>query len=181
MILTGTEIKNNVDAGRIIIDPFNKGCITTNSYDLHLGNELIYYTEAVLDTRKPANYEKLLIPENGMVLQQGSFHLGATIETIGSDHFVPILHNRSSTARRGLFVHITADLIDIGYLGNFTLQLYATLPIKIYPGMRIAQVSFWVPAGDIILYTGKYMGSKGPRTSDIYKDEVDGNDTVSKT
>jgi dCTP deaminase len=176
MILTGAEIQKNVDASKITIDPFRASNVTTNSYDLHLGNELIFYTDPVLDTKKPANFEKIIIPENGKLLPQGSFHLGATKETVGSDHFVPILHNRSSIARKGLFVHITADLIDIGYVGNFTLQLYATLPIKIYPGMCIAQVTFWVPIGDIVLYNGKYMRSVGPRPSDIYKDPMNDED-----
>jgi dCTP deaminase len=70
----------------------------------------------------------------------------------------------------GLFVHCTADLIDIGSFGNVTFQLYSTLPIKVYPGMLIGQVTFWVPSGDINLYSGKYQGSEGPQASKSYID-----------
>lgn len=99
-----------------------------------------------------------------------SFHLGASIEKVGSDYFVPMLHAKSGTARKGLFVHVTADLIDIGSFGKLTLQLYATLPVKVYPNMLIGQVTFWKPQGDIELYKGKYQGSDKPRISEIYKD-----------
>ncbi len=70
----------------------------------------------------------------------------------------------------GLFVHVTADLIDIGSFGVSTLQLYATLPVKIYPGMLIAQVSFWQPKGKITLYKGKYQNSIGPVISLCHRD-----------
>jgi len=96
--------------------------------------------------------------------------LGHSSEIIGSKKFVPIIHAKSSIARLGLFVHVTADLIDIGSIGNITFQLYATLPIKIYPNMLIGQVSFWVPKGKINLYKGKYKNSVGPKASEIHKD-----------
>lgn len=92
------------------------------------------------------------------------------IEKVGSDHFVPMLHAKSGTTRKELFVHVTADLIDIGSFGKLTLQLYATLPVKIYPNMLIGQVTFWKPEGKIELYKGKYQGSNKPRISEIYKD-----------
>jgi dCTP deaminase len=61
-------------------------------------------------------------------------------------------------------------LIDIGSHGVTTFQLYATLPVRLYRGMLIAQVSFWVPDGEIKLYKGKYQGSEGPKPSLTYKD-----------
>lgn len=81
-----------------------------------------------------------------------------------------MIHAKSGIARLGLFVHITADLIDIGSIGNTTFQLYATKNIRIYSGMLIGQVSFWVPKGKIILYEGKYQNSIGPKASQIHKD-----------
>lgn len=170
MILTGLEIYNQVKKGIIKITPFCKEQITTNSYDLRLGNKLLRYKSDILDPKIKQEYEILTIPEDGFILPQGSFHLGNTFEKVGSNHFVPILHAKSGTARKGLFVHVTADLIDIGSYGNLTLQLYATLPVKIYPGMTIAQVTFWQPIGNIKLYNGKYQGSDGPRASEIYRD-----------
>lgn len=170
MILTGKKIHEEVQVGHITLDPFVPGRLTTNSYDLTLGPTLIRYTGDILDPRCENPYETITIPEEGYDLPAGSFHLGASIERIGSDRFVPIIHARSGIARLGLFVHITADLIDIGSKGVVTFQLFATLPIRLYSGMQLAQVTFWQPKGEVILYQGKYQGSTGPRTSESYRD-----------
>ena len=155
---------------KIIIEPFIDSRITTNSYDLALGNKVIRYKTDIIDPRSATPYEEITIPKEGMVLNRGDFVLGHSAEKIGSDCFVPIIHGKSGTARMGLFVHVTADLIDIGSHGVTTFQLYATLPVRIYTGMLIAQVSFWKPYGDIKLYKGKYQGSTGPRPSLTYRD-----------
>lgn len=170
MILTGLSIKEEFNNRRINIHPFNPEHITTNSYDLTLGNEFLRYTGRVLDPKKENPYEVFQVGKEGLLLNQGEFLLGHSEEIIGSDHFVPIIHAKSSTARLGLFVHVTADLIDIGSHGNVTFQLYSTLPVRIYPGMKIGQVSFWKPKGEIELYNGKYQGSKGPRASQVHRD-----------
>lgn len=168
MILTGNEIKKQVIKQKIKISPYNPEHATTNSYDLTLSDTLILYTTEVIDPKIEPTYKVITIPKEGYVMQQGEFLLGATVEKIGSDHFVPLIHAKSGTARMGLFVHVTADLIDIGSYGNSTLQLYATLPVKIYAGMKIAQVSFWKPLGEIVTYTGKYQHSDGPQPSKIW-------------
>jgi dCTP deaminase len=170
MILTGEKIKEEVASGKIEISPFSTDRVTTNSYDLALGETIIRYTSEVIDPREKPEYEELSIPEDGFVLQAGDFVLGHSVERIGSDHYVPLIHGKSGTARMGLFVHVTADLIDIGSHGVSTLQLYATLPVKLYKGMLIAQISFWVPFGDIVLYKGKYQNSIKPQPSMTYKD-----------
>jgi len=170
MILTGNEIRRQVKKGNIVIEPFDEKKITTNSYDLTLGDKYIVYKEKILDPAKPSRYFIKKIPKKGLKLKAGSFILGHSKEIIGSKKFVPIIHAKSSIARMGLFIHITADLIDIGSIGNVTFQLYATLPIKIYPEMQIGQASFWVPKGKIQLYEGKYQGSRGPRASEGYRD-----------
>ena len=110
------------------------------------------------------------IPPEGFVLHPDRIYLGHTEETMGSDYYVPIIRARSSTARIGLFVHITADLIDIGSYNQWTLQLHAIQPVRVYPSMLIGQVTFWCVKGEITLYSGKYQGSKGPMESEIYKD-----------
>ena len=170
MILTGTSIKEEFNRKRINIKPFDPNNVTTNSYDLTLGKNFLRYTGRVLDPRQENPHEIFEVGEDGILLNQGGFILGHSAEEIGSDHFVPTIHAKSSTARLGLFVHVTADLIDIGSHGNVTFQLYSTLPVKIYPGMSIGQVSFWKPKGEILLYDGKYQGSRGPRASEVYKD-----------
>ena len=172
MILTGKEILRQTRSGRVIIDPFNTDCLNPNSYDVALGLELLRYTSPVLDPRVANPVERLVIPPEGLLLRGGSFYLGGTVERIGSDNYVPMLHAKSGIARLGMFVHVTADLIDIGSVGNLTLQLHPVLDLKVYAGMRVAQVSFWVPNGPIDLYEGKYQGSAGPQRSQSYMDEV---------
>jgi dCTP deaminase len=170
MILTGPRIIEEIRTGGITISPFHTRYINPNSYDFRLGDTLLVYKNNVLDTRLPNETLTLPIPKEGIVLQPDKIYLGHSMETIGSKVFVPILRGKSSTGRLGLFVHITADLIDIGSIGQFTLMLHAVQALKIYPGMRIGQVTFWKPAGDITLYNGKYQGSRGPQASQAHKD-----------
>lgn len=170
MILTGEEIKKQINKGNITIKPFNQKNITTNSYDLTLGEEYLVYTGRILDPAKENKYKIKKISQSGLLLKKGDFILGHSKEIIGSKKFVPLIHAKSGIARLGLFVHITADLIDIGSIGNTTFQLYATKNIKIYPNMLMGQVSFWVPKGKIILYNGKYQNSIGPKASQVYRD-----------
>ncbi|WP_030491259.1 dCTP deaminase [Micromonospora chokoriensis] len=172
MILTGTEIGSQWESGAIRISDFDPSRITTNSYDLLLGRRIIRYTGEILDPRVNNEYEMVEIPDDGLTLQSGDFVLGETHEMIGSDHNVPLIHAKSGTARLGLFVHVTADLIDIGSYGRSTLQLFATLPVRIYHLMPIAQVTFWKPVGEITLYSGKYAGSTGPMPSLSYRDSA---------
>lgn len=170
MILTGLEIKRCVEDASIHIKPFQDDHITTNTYDLTLGETLIRYKDEILDPKKFNDYEKIEIPDTGFDMSKGEFLLGSSAESIGSNSYVPLIHARSSIARLGLFVHVTADLFDIGSIGQTTFQLYATRNIRLYKGMKIGQVSFWVPKGEIITYTGKYQGSIGPQPSQVYKD-----------
>jgi len=170
MILTGEEIKKRYREGKIVINPFIEMNITTNSYDLILGDKYLVYTTKILDPAKNNPYEIRKIPEDGLVLKKGDFALSYSKEIVGSNYYVPIIHAKSSIARLGLFIHVTADLIDIGSIGNITFQLFATMPVRIYSGMLIAQVSFWVPEGKITLYDGKYKGSSGVRPSEAYQD-----------
>ncbi len=170
MILTGNKIFEEVQSGKIDINPFTLDRVTTNSYDLILGKTIVRYLTEVIDPRLETPYQEIIIPDEGFLLNKGDFVLGHSEEVIGSDYYVPIIHGKSGTARMGLFVHVTADLIDIGSHGVTTFQLYATLPVRIFAGMSIAQVSFWKPYGDIELYNGKYQGSKGPRPSMTHKD-----------
>lgn len=170
MILTGKKIIEEIRNNRIEISPFDKKRVTTNSYDLSLGDTIIRYKAGVIDPKRKTPYEEIKILADGLVLDAGEFVLGHSNERIGSDFYVPMIHGKSGTARMGLFVHVTADLIDIGSHGVTTFQLYATLPVRLCSGILIAQVSFWVPFGDIVLYKGKYQNSTGPRPSMTYKD-----------
>jgi dCTP deaminase len=170
MILTGPRIQDEVAKGKISIDPFDEGLVNPNSYDFRLGDLIKVYKNRVLDTHKANETLTIQIPETGLVLNPDKLYLGYTFETIGSDYYVPIIRGKSSTGRIGLFVHITADLVDIGFCGKLTLMLHAVQPVRVYPRMRIGQVTFWKVLGDIILYNGKYQGSNGPAESQVYRD-----------
>lgn len=170
MILTGPEIIREWKSKKIDIRPFNLNQVNPNSYDFRLGATLKTYTNYVLDPRVPNPTVETIIPEEGLVLMPGRIYLGHTHEIMGSDFYVPIIRGKSSTARLGLFVHVTADLIDIGSHNQWTLQMNPVQPIRLYPHMRIGQVTFWKVKGRIVLYAGKYQGSLGPTESRIHLD-----------
>jgi len=172
MILTGPAISEEYRRGRIWIEPFDIQHVQPNSYDFTLGSSLLVYTETVLDSARANPFELIEMNGDGFLLQPDRIYLGHTVEVMGSDTFVPIIRGRSSTARLGLFVHVTADLIDLGSRNQWTLQLHAVQPLRIYPGMRIGQVTFWAVRGDRKFYEGKYQGSEGPCASKAYMDHA---------
>lgn len=170
MILTGTEIERERKNGRITIEPFTPEQVNPNSYNFRLGKTLRVYQDMPLDARHTNEFEEIEIPDDGYVLEPGRLYLAHTIERLGSEHYAPTFAARSSVARLGLFINLSASLGDIGYTGQWTLQLYSMNRVRVYPGINIGQMMWWRPQGDIILYDGKYQGSVGPRSSDIHVD-----------
>ena len=170
MILTGAKIKEQVQNKKIVIDPFVEDQINPNSYNFRLGHSLRVYENKTIDPKVENQTRMIEIPSEGIVLEPDILYLGHTQEVMGSTAYVPIIRGRSSIGRIGLFVHITADLIDIGSINQWTLQLHCVQPVRIYPGMLIGQVTFWKVEGEIVLYNGKYQGSRGPMASLIHKD-----------
>ncbi len=170
MILTGSEIKRQVERGRIHISPFLEENINPNSYNFRLGNTLKVYTARVLDPAVPLELKEISIPPEGYVLQPHQLYLGHTLEEMGSDFFVPTMEARSSVGRLGLYIYLNSGLGDIGFKRQWTLELQAIHPLKVYPGMKVGQMLFWVPQGKIILYDGKYKNSRGPEASQIWRD-----------
>jgi dCTP deaminase len=173
MILTGSQIWQCVREGSIQIEPFNENQLSPNSYDVRLGDQVIVYSHPYLDTKCNNPYEIISVPLAGFVLERGHYYVGHIAEVVGSDSFVPMLHAKLGIAKLGLFVHVTANLIDIGNHCNFSLHLAPKRDIRVFPGMRIAQVSFWCVQGNINLYQGKYKGARGPAASQSYKHFVD--------
>ena len=170
MILSGSKIKEMVEENKIIIEPFNVKQVNPNSYNFRLGNTLRIYKDKVIDPKKDNPTSIIEIPSSGYVMEPSVLYLGHTEEVMGSNHFVPIIRGRSSIGRLGIFVHITADLIDIGSINQWTLQMHCVQPVRIYPGILIGQVTFWKVAGEIVLYNGKYQGSLGPIASQMHQD-----------
>lgn len=170
MILSGCSIIEKVKSGEIVIDPFDEKSIGPNSYDFHLGDRCKVYEERVLDSAQKNSTIDLAFNDNGLMLNPDRVYLINTLEIIGSNQFVPIIRGRSSVGRLGLFVNITADLIDVGYINNLTLQLHCVQPVNVYPGMPIGQVTFWEIEGNIRLYKGKYNNTESPMASLSYFD-----------
>jgi dCTP deaminase len=156
MILTGKAITAAVHHGEITITPFDEAQVNPNSYNYRLGRILKMPAVTVADARRESPCEQVAIPTDGYVLQPGTVYLGATVEKIGSRHFVPSLIGRSSLGRLGLFLQISADLGQLGACHCWTLEIVAVQPLKVYAGMRIGQVSFWAPEGHRQPYQGFY-------------------------
>ncbi|MFM2428234.1 MAG: hypothetical protein RL012_118 [Bacteroidota bacterium] len=170
MILTGQEIEQEVRNQRIKIAPFDSSLLNPNSYNFRLGDSIKIYTTNCLDMQAYNKCETIQIDQaRGICLQPNQLYLGHTYEEMGSDFYVPLIGGRSSTGRLGLFVHITAPLGDIGYHGCWTLQLKATVPLRIYARQTIGQIIFVVPQGEIKLYKGKYGNTKKPQEYRLLK------------
>ena len=145
MILTGNEIKLQREAGNIIISDWDETRLGPNSYNLRLSPELVAYKEAVLDPKQDNRTGRLVIPEEGLVLHPGRLYLAKTVEYTETHNLVPMLVGRSSIGRLGIFVHVTAGFGDVGFSGNWTLELTCVQPVRVYP--RAA--GMWWPAGSI--------------------------------
>lgn len=153
MILTGPEIDREYRADRIHLSPYSSRQLNPNSYNYRLGSELKVYTG--FDGRS-ATFESVEIPPDGYVLQPGQMYLGHTAERIGSTHYAMSLIGRSSIGRLGLFVQLSADLGHTTSLHCWTLELFACLPVRVYPRMKIGQVSFWSNKGEVVARPGRY-------------------------
>lgn len=170
MILTGLEIKKQVKLNKIHIVPFNEKDLNPNSYNFRLGDTLKVYTCKILDSAKPNKFKTIKIPKKGFILKPNQLYLGHTMEEMGSDFFAPTMQARSSIGRLGLYIYLNSGLGDIGFKRQWTLELHAIHPLKIYHGMKVGQMLFWKPKGEILLYNGKYKSSVGPETSQIWRD-----------
>jgi dCTP deaminase len=165
MILTGSEIHSEVSRKRIIIDPFNEAHLNPNSYNYHLGKHLKIGPQEIIDSREATHWDEVEIPPDGFVLEPARVYLGHTLERIGSKSFVTSLIGRSSVGRLGLFLQLFADLGQIGAVHNWTLEMVVVQPLRVYSGMTIGQISFWVPIGDKVLYGGDYAKTSLPLES----------------
>lgn len=170
MILSGKEIEARIDQD-IIIDPFDNSRLNPNSYNLSLHDELIVYNDTLLDMKKDNPYQKIMIPEDGLVLESNRLYLGRTVEFTETKNLVPMLEGRSSVGRLGLFIHVTAGFGDVGFKGYWTLEIFCVQPIRIYSGVEICQIYYHLLEGDYESYTsGKYQNNHGIQTSQLFKD-----------
>lgn len=185
MILSDRSIRELIASGRLIVEPFDQRSIQPASIDLHLDRKFLVFRNTrkpFLDVREPVDdvMELIEIPEGDPILvHPKEFVLGSTVERVEiPGDLVARLEGRSSLGRLGIVVHSTAGFIDPGFVGHVTLEIsnLANLPIALYPGMRIAQLSFirmTTPADAPYGARGlrsKYQGQAEPTPSRLHLD-----------
>ena len=174
MILTGTEITNQVRCGFITISPFNLENVGPNSYNVTLNDHIYTYKSKYLDMKvEPKLSDPIVIPESGFELEPNTLYLGRTNEYTFTDRFIPMMEGRSSVGRLGVFVHVTAGFGDLGFKGYWTMEMMCIHPIVIYPNSAIAQLYFHQYYGAYNrqeLYWGKYQNNNGVQGSKMFED-----------
>ncbi|MCB9251842.1 MAG: dCTP deaminase [Flavobacteriales bacterium] len=160
MILSDKKILDEIDAGNILIEPFRKECLGTNSYDVHLGKYLACYKDRILDAKAHNKIEMFEIPNDGYVLVPGTLYLGVTEEYTETHKHIPFLEGKSSTGRLGIDIHATAGKGDVGFCNTWTLEISCAQPVRIYRGMPIGQLIYFVVEGDIDKFYNKKSDAK---------------------
>jgi dCTP deaminase len=152
MILTDVKILESIERGEIVIEPFDRINLGTNSYDVHLGKHLGVYRDRELDARRHNEIDVFEIGEEGFVLQPGTLYLGVTVEYTETHHAVPFLEGKSSVGRLGIDIHATAGKGDVGFCNTWTLEISCVQPVRVYAGMPIGQLIYFRVDGDIAHY-----------------------------
>ncbi|HZH67602.1 MAG TPA: dCTP deaminase [Chitinophagales bacterium] len=160
MILTDRSILSEMEAGRIVIEPFNIHKLGTNSYDVHLSKHLAVYSNETLDAKQHNPVRHFEIPEEGFVLQPGVLYLGSTLEYTESHAHVPFLEGKSSIGRLGIDIHATAGKGDVGFCNHWTLEISCIMPVRIYAGMPVGQLIYFMVEGDIKNFYNKKDSAK---------------------
>ncbi|MEW6059191.1 MAG: dCTP deaminase [Actinomycetota bacterium] len=185
MILSDQTIREEIAAGRIVIDPFDERCVQPSSVDLHVDSQFRVFANSrypYIDVRRemPDLTELVEVPAGEpFILHPGEFVLGSTVERVAiPNDMVARLEGKSSLGRLGLLIHSTAGYVDPGWDGYLTLELsnVANLPITIYPGMKIGQISFFRLTTSAERPYGskgtrsKYQGQRGPTASRFFEE-----------
>lgn len=160
MILTDKEILIEIEKGNIVVEPFDRNCLGTNSYDVHLGKYLAEYKDEILDAKKHNEIEHFEIPEEGFILEPGHLYLGVTKEYTETHAHVPFLEGKSSVGRLGIDIHATAGKGDVGFCNTWTLEISVSVPVRVYGGMPIGQLIYFMVSGEIENYYNKKGSAK---------------------
>jgi dCTP deaminase len=189
MVLSDHDIKKRLAEGRIVVDPLGDNCIQPASIDVHLDRQILVFRNSrrpYIDVRQDMSDLTEMVEIVGdapFILHPSEFVLGSTVENIElPGDLVARLEGKSSLGRIGLLIHSTAGYVDPGWKGHLTLELsnVASLPITLYYGMKIGQLSFLqlsTPADNPYGSPGlgsKYQGQTQPTASRVYQDFVNG-------
>jgi dCTP deaminase len=183
MLLSDRDIKAQIEAGRIGLDPLEMGLLQPSSMDVRLDRFFRLFDNhkyPYIDPREQQDELTRLVevePNEAFILHPGEFVLGSTFEFVTLPNDIAArLEGKSSLGRLGLLTHSTAGFVDPGFQGHVTLELsnVATLPIKLWPGMKIGQLCFFQlsspsdnPYGSQA-YGSRYQGQRGPTASRSY-------------
>ena len=183
MLLSDRDIKAEIDTERVRLEPYDPGMIQPSSIDVRLDKFFRLFDNHKYPVIDPSLDQPELTrlvevsSDDGFVLHPGEFVLGSTLETVTlPDDLAARVEGKSSLGRLGLMTHATAGFIDPGFSGHLTLELsnVATLPIILWPGMKIGQLCFFRlsspaenPYGSA-KYGSHYQGQRGPTASRSY-------------
>ena len=180
MLLSDGDIKSEIKSGRVVLDPWDEGMVQPSSIDVRLDRFFRVFENHRYPHIDPAEDQpdltRLIEPkaDDPFILHPGEFVLASTYEAVTlPDDIAARLEGKSSLGRLGLLTHSTAGFIDPGFTGHVTLELsnVATLPIKLWPGMKIGQLCFFrlsspsqYPYGSAV-HGSRYQGQRGPTAS----------------
>ena len=180
MLLSDSDIRSYVASGRVRLKPWDPEMVQPSSVDIHLDRFFRLFDNHKYPVVDPAADQPELTrlikvsADGEFVLHPGEFVLGATYERVTlADDVAARLEGKSSLGRLGLLTHSTAGFIDPGFSGHVTLELSntATLPIKLYPGMKVGQLCFFQLSSPAERPYGagatgsRYQGQRGPTAS----------------
>ena len=165
MILTDLAILRAMDEGDILVEPYNRNCLGTNSYDVHLSKYLACYIDDIIDAKRHNQVEHFEIADDGIVLNPGKTYLGSTLEYTETRSFVPFLEGKSSVGRLGIDIHATAGKGDVGFCNHWTLEISVSQPVRVYAGMPIGQLIYFKLEGEVeVDYQSKSSAKYNQRT-----------------
>ncbi len=165
MILTDKQILTKIKNGAILISPFNRKFLGSNSYDVHLGKNLAIYKDEILDSKKHNKIKHFEITKDGFILQPHMLYLGVTEEYTETHEHVPFLEGKSSIGRLGIDIHATAGKGDVGFCNYWTLEISVKQPVRVYAGMPIGQLIYFEVSGEIEVLYNKKKNAKYNRLS----------------
>lgn len=160
MILSDRKILEEMKSGSIVIKPFRRSFLGSNSYDVHLAEWFAMYDEEILDCKKHNKIHYFKIPGEGLILVPSKLYLGVTQEYTETHKHVPFLEGKSSIGRLGIDIHATAGKGDIGFCNTWTLEISVRQPVRIYAGMPIGQLIYFDVSGEVEVLYNKKRGAK---------------------
>ncbi|MEO5635196.1 MAG: dCTP deaminase [Candidatus Paceibacterota bacterium] len=172
MILSDKKIIEGIKKGTIVISNFDIKNMGGNSYDVHLSKYLAQYVDKTLDVKKHNKIKHFQIPKNGFVLKPGQLYLASTEEYTETHKHVPFLEGKSSTGRLGIDIHATAGKGDVGFCGFWTMEISTSKPVRIYAGMPIAQLIYYVVDGKVERLYNKKKNAKYSHQEKLPKESM---------